>query len=130
MSSRFVAAIQMTPSLPCMPSISTSSWLSVTSSSPDRFGPPAAAAERVELVDEDDARRLLAGLLRELPHALRADADVHLVEVRAGRLDHRHARLAATARASSVLPVPGGPTRRSPFGHFAPIARKRGGSLR
>ena len=36
----------------------------------------------------------------------------------------------ATARASRVLPVPGGPTSRIPFGHFAPIERKRSGSFR
>ena len=28
----------------------------------------------------------------------------------------------ATALASRVLPVPGGPTKRAPFGSFAPIA--------
>ena len=36
----------------------------------------------------------------------------------------------ATARASSVLPVPGGPTSSTPLGHCAPIARKRSGSRR
>ena len=36
----------------------------------------------------------------------------------------------ATARASSVLPVPGGPTRSTPRGTFPPRRRKRSGSLR
>ena len=36
----------------------------------------------------------------------------------------------ATALASSVLPVPGGPCSRMPFGTFAPSARKRSGSRR
>ena len=38
--------------------------------------------------------------------------------------------LAATAFASSVLPVPGGPCSRTPFGTFAPSLRKRLGSRR
>ena len=49
----------------------------------------AASAERVELVDEDDAGRGVARLLRELAHAARSDADVHLVEVGARGDDHR-----------------------------------------
>ena len=36
----------------------------------------------------------------------------------------------ATARASSVLPVPGGPTSSTPLGILAPSARYRAGSLR
>ena len=36
----------------------------------------------------------------------------------------------ATAFASSVLPVPGGPWSRMPLGTFAPSSRKRAGSRR
>ena len=36
----------------------------------------------------------------------------------------------ATARAMSVLPVPGGPTSRMPLGMRAPISAKRSGYLR
>ncbi len=36
----------------------------------------------------------------------------------------------ATARANSVLPVPGGPNSSTPFGIFAPMAMKRSGSAR
>ncbi|HVM54214.1 MAG TPA: hypothetical protein VM262_13530 [Acidimicrobiales bacterium] len=36
----------------------------------------------------------------------------------------------ATARAISVLPVPGGPTSSTPFGMRAPIAANRWGCLR
>ena len=36
----------------------------------------------------------------------------------------------ATARAMSVLPVPGGPTSSTPLGIFAPISLKRAGVLR
>src|SRR5262249_34847694 len=38
-------------------------------------GGAAAAAERIELVDEDDAGRCLARLLEQIAHARRADAD-------------------------------------------------------
>src|SRR4029079_13882841 len=35
----------------------------------------ALAADRVDLVDEDDARRLALGLIEQIPDAARADAD-------------------------------------------------------
>ena len=54
----------------------------------------ALAADRVDLVDEDDARRVLLGLLEQVAHAGGADADEHLDEVRAGDRVERHARLA------------------------------------
>jgi len=41
----------------------------------------AMAADRVDLVHEDDARRGLLGLLEEVTHARGADADEHLDEV-------------------------------------------------
>ena len=40
-------------------------------------------ADRVDFVDEDDARRVLLALLEEVADAGRADADEHLDEVRA-----------------------------------------------
>src|SRR5690348_10284219 len=43
----------------------------------------ARAAERVELVDEDDRRRLAARLLEEIAYPRRAHADEHLDELRA-----------------------------------------------
>ena len=54
----------------------------------------ALAADRVDLVDEDDRGRLLARGLEQVAHARRADADEHLHEVGAGDRDERHARLA------------------------------------
>src|SRR5690606_11208786 len=41
----------------------------------------AMAADRVDLVDEDDARRVLFALLEQVAHAARADPDEHLDEV-------------------------------------------------
>ncbi len=54
----------------------------------------AVAAHGVDLVHEDDAGRVLLGLLEEVADARRADADEHLDEVRAGDREERHARLA------------------------------------
>ena len=50
----------------------------------------AAAADGVELVDEDDARRMAARVLEQLADARGADAGVHLDEVRAAREQERH----------------------------------------
>ena len=83
----------------------------------------AVPADGVDLVDEDDRRGVLLGLLEQVADAAGADADEHLDEVRARR-SRRTARPAspATARASSVLPVPGGPNSSTPLGIFAPTA--------
>ena len=42
----------------------------------------AMASDRVDLVDEDDAGRVLLGLLEHVAHPARADADEHLDEIR------------------------------------------------
>ena len=52
------------------------------------------AADGVDLVDEDDARRIALRLLEHVADARRADADEHLDEVRAGNREERHVRLA------------------------------------
>ena len=54
----------------------------------------AMAADRVDLVDEDDAGRVLLALLEQVAHARGADADEHLDEVRAADREERHVRLA------------------------------------
>ena len=54
----------------------------------------ARLAERVELVDEDDARRLGFGLLEEIANAGGADADEHLDELRSAQAEERHVRFA------------------------------------
>ena len=54
----------------------------------------AMAADGVDLVHEDDARRVLLGLLEQVAHAAGADAHEHLDEVRAGDREERHAGLA------------------------------------
>ena len=52
------------------------------------------AADRVDLVDEDDARRVALGLVEQVADAAGADADEHLDELGAGDAEERHARLA------------------------------------
>ncbi len=59
------------------------------------------------------------GLLEQVAHLGRAHADEHLHELRAGDGEERHAASPATALASRVLPVPGGPTSSTPLGIFA-----------
>ncbi len=50
----------------------------------------AMTADRVDLVDEDDAGRVLLGLLEHVAHARGADADEHLDEVGARNGEERH----------------------------------------
>ena len=54
----------------------------------------ARAADRVELVDEDDRRRGLLGLGEQVADARRADADDRLDELRGGDREERGVRLA------------------------------------
>ena len=51
----------------------------------------AMTADRVDFVDEDDAGRVLLGLLEHVADAAGAHADEHLDEVRAGNGEERHA---------------------------------------
>ena len=50
----------------------------------------AMAPDRVDFVDEDDAGRVLLGLLEHVAHAARADADEHFDEVGARDGEERH----------------------------------------
>jgi hypothetical protein len=50
----------------------------------------AMTADRIDFVDEDDARRILLRLLEHIAHAARADADEHLDEVGARNGEERH----------------------------------------
>ena len=54
----------------------------------------ALAANRVDLVDKDDAGSVLLRLIEEIADAAGADADEHLDELRPGDAEERHARFA------------------------------------
>ena len=83
----------------------------------------ALAADGVDLVDEDDGRRLLARRLEQVAHPAGADADEHLHEVGAADRHEGHAGLAghgpgdqrlAGARAGRPGARPWGSSPRSP----------------
>ncbi len=70
----------------------------------------ALAADGVDLVDEDDARAVLLGLLEQVTHPGGADADEHLDEVRTGDREERHARPRRRRRGPAAsCRCPGGP---------------------
>ena len=80
----------------------------------------AGAPDRVELVDEDDRRRVLLGLgeevrTRDAPTPTMTSTN-SLAEIEKNGTPASP----ATARASSVLPVPGWPLSSTPRGIFAP----------
>ena len=83
----------------------------------------AVAADGVDLVDEDDARRVRLALLEQVAHAARADADEHLDEVGARHREERTARLTGDglARAASC---------RCPAGHEQRALRQAAAELR
>ena len=65
---------------------------------------PTMATDRVDLVDEDDARSLLLALQEEVTHAGRAHADEHLDEVRAGDREEGDARFAGDGACQKRFP--------------------------
>ncbi len=83
----------------------------------------ALPADRVQLVDEQDVRGLLLGLLEQVAH--RAAPTPTNISTKSLPLIEKNGTWAspATARASSVLPVPGGPVSSTPLGMVAPRAR-------
>src|SRR5690606_8948212 len=66
----------------------------------------AGAADRVELVDEDDRGRMIASLPEQIADAPRADADDHLDELGRAHREERHARLAGDGAREQGLPGP------------------------
>src|SRR5436189_159317 len=120
MSGRFVAAITITSVEGSKPSISVRIWLSVCSrSSPPP--PPTCPADRDLPIESSSSMNTIAGdasfaflkrsRTREAPTptiaSMNSDADIEKNGTSASP---------ATARASSVLPVPGGPPSRTPRG--------------
>src|SRR5206468_2151742 len=116
-SGRLVAAINTRPELGSKPSISTSSWLRVLLLVvPAEPGGAARPAERVELVDEDDRRRLLPRLLEQIADSRGAHADEHLDELGARDREERHARLARDRAREQRLAGSGRPDQQYAFG--------------
>ena len=82
----------------------------------------ALAADRVDLVDEDDARRVALGLVEEVADAAGADADEHLHELGAGDAEEGHAGLAGHGAGQERLAR----ARRADQEHAARDARAEG----
>ena len=68
----------------------------------------AGAADRVELVDEDDAGAMAARIAEQLADARGADPGVHLDEVRSAREQERHPGLARDRARQQRFAGPGG----------------------
>ncbi len=74
----------------------------------------ALAADRVDLVDEDDARRVALGLVEQVADAAGADADEHLDELGPGDAEERHAGLAGHGPRHQRLARAGRPDEQHP----------------
>ena len=87
--------------------------------------------DSVNFIDEDDARRVLLGILEHVADASRTDADEHLDKIRT-RDAEKNGTFAspAIALASRVLPVPGLPTISTPLGMRPPSFWNLEGSRR
>src|SRR6202043_2137696 len=70
---------------------------------------PAMPADRVDLVDEDDAGRVLLALLEHVAYPAGADADEHLDEVRARDGEERHVGFAGDGAGEQGLAGAGRP---------------------
>jgi hypothetical protein len=77
----------------------------------------AVAADGVDLVDEDDAGRVLLALHEQVAHARGADADEHLDEVGAGDGEERHAGLPRHRAGEQCLARPGRPHQQNALGN-------------
>mmetsp|Transcript_58048 Transcript_58048/g.149431 ORF Transcript_58048/g.149431 Transcript_58048/m.149431 type:complete len:285 (-) Transcript_58048:893-1747(-) len=133
-SAALVAATTITPLSPVpKPSISVRIWLRVWSRSP--LPVPAELALRVLPTTSISSMKMMQG---ELSRALAKISRTREAPTPTNRSTNSEADAwiratpasPARARARSVLPVPGGPVSRTPFGTFAPTALNALGSLR
>jgi len=67
---------------------------------------PAMATDRIDLVDEDDARTRLLRLLEQVADSRRTYTHEHLHEVRAGNREERHSRLTGRRACQQRFPRP------------------------
>ena len=125
----FDAAMTTTSSRALKPSISTSSWLRVWSRSPETSEPrsaPTASSSSMKTIAGALSR---ASLKRRRIRAAPRPANISMNDD--ADWERKFAPdSCATALARSVLPVPGGPWSRMPFGTLAPSRLNRFGSER
>mmetsp|Transcript_29564 Transcript_29564/g.63638 ORF Transcript_29564/g.63638 Transcript_29564/m.63638 type:complete len:232 (+) Transcript_29564:1414-2109(+) len=136
MSARLVAASTMTPEFPSKPSISVRIWFSVCSRSslPPPIPPPPPPARAPPIASISSMKTMHGAFFfacvnrsrtRDAPTptniSTNSDPDAEMNGTPASP---------ATARASSVLPVPGGPSMIAPRGILAPRAEYLAGFFR
>ena len=121
-SLRFVAAMMMTPSLASKPSISTSNWFNVCSRSslpPPWPAPRARPTASISSINTMHGAFFLAcsnmSRTRDAPTPTNISTKSEPEMVKNGT-----PASPAMARAKSVLPVPGGPSNKAPFGILPP----------
>ena len=130
-SGRLVAAKIMTPLLPSKPSISVRSWFSVCSRSslppmrPSRLPPMASISSMNTMQGAFSFACLNRSRTFDAPIPTNISTNSEPDMEKKGTLASP-----ATALASMVFPVPGGPTSRMPFGMVAPISVYCFGSCR
>ena len=122
MSGRLVAAIIMTPSLAPKPSISTSSWFRVCSRS---SCPPPRPAPLWRPTASISSMKMMQGwfflALSNRSRTREAPTPTNISTKSEPEMEKKGTPASpATARASRVLPVPGGPTSSTPLGIRAP----------
>ena len=125
MSTRLVAARTTTPSLAVKPSISTSSWFRVCSRS---SWPPPRPLPLWRPTASISSMKMMAGEFclawRNRSRTRLAPTPTYISTKSEPEMDRNFTPASpATALASKVLPVPGGPTSSTPLGIRAPRAR-------
>ena len=122
-SGLLVAARIMIPFLASKPSISESNWLSVCSRS--SFPPPYFESRLLPIASISSIKIMHGAFFSaSLKRSLTLEAPTPTYNsIKSEPASEKNGTFAspATAFASNVLPVPGGPTRSAPFGSFAPI---------
>mmetsp|Transcript_9884 Transcript_9884/g.24369 ORF Transcript_9884/g.24369 Transcript_9884/m.24369 type:complete len:262 (-) Transcript_9884:318-1103(-) len=131
-SARLVAAMTMMPGLPSKPSISVRIWLSVCSRS---SLPPAMPVPRWRPTASISSMKMMQGAFflacAKRSRTREAPTPTNISTNSEPEIEKKGTPASpATARARSVLPVPGGPSRMRPRGMRAPSSVKRSLSLR
>ena len=131
MSGRLVAAMRMTPALVSNPSISTRSWLRVCSRS---SWPPPRPAPRWRPTASISSTKTIAGAdalaCSNRSRTRLAPTPTNISTKSEPEMEKKGTPASpATARASRVLPVPGGPNSSTPLGILAPMAMELGRRL-
>ena len=131
-STRFVAAITMMPSLTPKPSISTRSWFNVCSLS--SWPPPIPVPLRLATASISSMKMMHGACFFPSSNKSRTRAAPTPTNISTKSdpemLKNGTPASPATAFARRVLPVPGGPTRRTPFGILAPTCVYFSGAFR